>query len=96
MPNPTTTVLAADLISILYVLLFRFQRWLSGDLTGFIPTGRSSPVVGGNSPIFTLSNAAQLARRICTIPLILLILKPRCRLYAKRYPLGHPIASATR
>ena len=59
MPNPTTTVLAVDLISILYVLSFRFQRWLSGDLTGFIPTGRSSPVVGGNTPILTLSKAVR-------------------------------------
>ena len=72
MPSVTTTVETVDLNSILYVLLFRFQRWLSGDLTGFNPTGRSSPVVGGNYPIFTLSNAMQLARCIYSIPLILL------------------------
>ncbi len=72
MPNATTTVKTMDLNSYLYVLLFLFQRWLAGDLTGFIPTGRSSPVVGGNTPILTLSNAVQLARRISSIPLILL------------------------
>ncbi len=55
MPNATTTVKTMDLNSYLYVLLFLFQRWLAGDLTGFIPTGRSSPVVGGNTPILNLS-----------------------------------------
>jgi DNA polymerase III epsilon subunit-like protein len=69
MPNPTTTELTMGLISFLYVLLFRFQRWLAGDLTGLCPTGRSSPVVGGNTPIEFLVCCARL--RI-SIPLILL------------------------
>lgn len=60
MPNATTTAKTMDLISILYVLSFRFQRWLAGDLTGLIPTGRSSPVVGGNTPILTLSQLFSL------------------------------------
>jgi hypothetical protein len=77
MPIPTTTELTMDLNFDLYVLLFRFQRWLSGDLTGLCPTGRSTPVVGGNFPIFTLSNPSRVARLKKNIPLILFACKSR-------------------
>ncbi len=46
----------------------------SKSVSSFIPTGRSTPVVRGNSPYFSLTYAFWLARHLDSIPLILLIL----------------------